>query len=130
MEPKAWRSKLTALKGGPWLAIGALVMALLSLAWPGHEPVGAASEKEARIAQVLSQIQGAGAVEVALYYENQSASSLWEEAEAPALQGAVIVAQGGGDIEVKMKLIRATATLLGLENKEICVFPMGEGGGT
>lgn len=127
MDFKNWWERLCGIRHGPWLLAGILVMALLSLVWQTPITDGDASQQERRMAQVLSQIQGAGQVEVALYYSQREKNTPWEETEAAPV-GAVIVSQGGEDIAVRLQLIRAVSTLLGLKGDQICVFPMEEGG--
>ena len=56
-------------------AAAALIAAVLCLAL-GGEKTGGASQEEKRIAQVLSAIEGAGRVEVALYYTKEQESAL------------------------------------------------------
>ena len=65
--------------------------------------------EEARIAQVLSAMAGVGKVEVALFYPETTGGFAQS---APT--GAVVVAQGAGDLTVRLSLIRAMRTLLGL----------------
>ena len=127
MDLKTWWQRMGGGKHGPWLLALTAILALASL-FISEGATGNASREEMRMGQVLSQIQGAGRVEVALYYEGSQSASAWEGESSPTPVGAVIVAQGGGEIGVKMQLIRAAATLLGLSQDKICVFPMGEGG--
>ena len=124
MDLKEAKEKLCAVKYGHWLAAGALIMLLLSLAWPEGGSNGA-DRQETRLSQVLSNISGAGRVEVALYYQDEQDDRNTEKIPA----GAVIVAQGGREIGVRLQLIRAVSTLLGLSENRICVFFMDEGGG-
>lgn len=128
MGIKGWWDRLCAVKYGPWLLAVLCLMVLGSLLLSGQEAgTGGASHEEARIARVLSRIAGAGEVEVALYYaQSESASLLEKSAQASPLVGAVIVAQGGGEIGVRLQLIRAASTLLGLRGDQICVFPMDQ----
>lgn len=73
------------------------------------------SMEESRISRVLSGIAGAGQVELAVYYEDT----------VPC--GAVVVAQGAGDIAVQLRLTSAVSALLGLDASRIAVYPL-EGG--
>ena len=84
---------------------------------------GSGTSEEKRIAQVLSAISGAGKVEVAVYY-NSGADSL--SSSAPPV-GAVVVAEGADDLEVRLSLIRAVRTLLGLPEAAVDVFSMEAG---
>lgn len=69
-----------------------------------------ASTEESRISRVLSAIEGAGAVEVAVHYE----------ASLPC--GAVVVADGAGDVSVRLQLSSAVKTLLGIEPNRIAIY--------
>ena len=70
-----------------------------------------ASTEESRISRVLSTIQGAGDVEVAVYYEDA----------VPC--GAVVVAQGAGDVAVQLRLAAAVTTLLGIDQSRVAIYP-------
>ncbi|MBQ2929319.1 MAG: hypothetical protein IJD99_03795 [Clostridia bacterium] len=70
----------------------------------------AASTEESRISRVLSAIDGAGTVEVAVYYEDA----------LPC--GAVVVADGAGDVAVQLRLISAVTTLLGIQQDRVAIY--------
>jgi len=104
-----------------WLA-AALAVAALAVALSSGGETGAASQEERRIAEVLGAMAGAGRVEVALFY--QSSQGAFESATVPS--GALVVAEGADDLAVKLNLIRAVRTLLGLPENAVDVFAMGE----
>ena len=104
-------------KTGFWLAAAFAVMALLLALGSGGTQT--ASQEEKRIAEVLSAMEGAGRVEVALFYNK---SGLTGESSAPT--GAVVVAEGAQDLRVRLNLIRAMRTLLGLTENAVDVFAM------
>ncbi|MBP3647810.1 MAG: hypothetical protein J6K55_15475 [Clostridia bacterium] len=104
-------------KTGFWLAAAFAVMALLLALGSGGTQT--ASQEERRIAEVLSAMEGAGEVEVALFYSG--AGSL---GESSAPTGAVVVAEGAQDLRVRLNLIRAMRTLLGLTENAVDVFAM------
>lgn len=68
------------------------------------------SSEESRISRVLSAIEGAGTVEVAVYYEDA----------APC--GAVVVADGADDIAVQLRLLSAVTTLLGINQNRVSIY--------
>lgn len=103
------------------LALGALAL-LLALAGGDGGQTGA-SQDEKRIAEVLGAIAGAGKVEIALYYEPAQSGAFGESAEKKPT-GAVAVAQGANDVRVRLELIRALRTLLGLPETAVDVFVM------
>lgn len=70
----------------------------------------AASTEESRISRVLSAIDGAGTVEVAVYYEES----------LPC--GAVVVAEGAGDVAVQLRLVSAVTTLLGISQDRVAIY--------
>ena len=102
----------------PWLAA-----ALLLLLAGGGKDAGLASQEEQRIAEVLSAMAGAGKVEVALFYGGE-ADALGTRTDGPT--GAVVVAEGADDLSVRLSLIRAVRTLLGLPESAVDVFVMEE----
>jgi len=112
-------------KGGLWLAVLLAALACI-LALGGKEVYPSeATQTERRIAEVLSAIEGAGSVEVALFYTPTQPSALGSSEGVPT--GAVVVAQGAGDLGVRLRLIRAVRTLLGLPESAVDVFAMEEG---
>ena len=118
---KAWLDKLKALKGVPWMAaLGACALALLLLPQPA--PAGGMTEEEQRFSATLSRIAGAGETRISIYYAQEA--SAFGGNRSP--QGAVIVSQGAGDIAVRLNLLRAAETLLGLPASAVVVFEMEE----
>lgn len=99
-----------------WLmaALAALVLICLFLG-AVEEPASPCTEDEARLSRVLSAMEGAGQVEVAVFYAEESALPC----------GAVVVAQGADDVGVRLQLTRAVCTLLGLESSQVDVFKLG-----
>ena len=95
-------------KAGLWLAAALAVLACVLML--GGEGKTEATQTERRMAEVLSAIAGAGKVEVALFYAQPT--SYGTESSTPT--GAVVVAQGAADLGVRLDLIRAARTLLGL----------------
>ena len=68
------------------------------------------SSEESRISRVLSAIDGAGTVEVAVYYEDA----------VPC--GAVVVADGAGNVAVQLRLLSAVTTLLGITQNRVSIY--------
>ncbi|MBQ9263886.1 MAG: hypothetical protein IJ189_06690 [Clostridia bacterium] len=120
-----WLDKIKALKMGPWLlaVLCCALAALLMSVSPGQTT--AMTEEESRISQTLSRIAGAGQTRVAVYYA-QEAAAFGTGSGGKTPVGAVIVAQGAGDIAVRLQLQRAAQTLLGLSAQQVEVFPMEE----
>lgn len=108
-----------------WLVCALMAAIAAALLLSGGESTGATQE-ERRIAQVLGAISGAGRVEVAVFYAQQDASAFGASA-ASVPTGAVVVAQGAEDMAVRLQLIRAVRTLLGLPESAVDVFDMEEG---
>ncbi len=121
------KALLGGLKGKRlwWVLAGLLVIvcAFAAFQGPGTTATGGSTE-EKRIAQVLSAIAGAGQVEVALFYETEVAAFGGGGKARPI--GAVVVAQGAEDMGVRLSLIRAMRTLLGLPETAVDVFVMEE----
>lgn len=70
----------------------------------------ASTDEEDRISRVLSAIEGAGDVEVAVYYEEARPC------------GAVVVAEGASDIAIQLRLASAVQTLLGIDLERIAIY--------
>ncbi len=85
-----------------------------------------ASNAEQRLAEILSQIDGAGRVCVMITYESLGNSAeVGNQESAPIkIKGVIIVAEGADDITVKLNLIRATQTVLAIKANTIEVFVM------
>lgn len=109
-------------KAGLWIGCVLALLAAVMLLSGGEG--GTATQEERRMAQVLSAIEGAGRVEVALFYAQEAGAF----GTAPSLPtGAVVVAEGAQDMAVRLQLIRAVRTLLSLPESAVDVFVM-EGG--
>ena len=106
-------------KTGLWLAAAlAFAACCLLLSSNGTQT---ASQEERRMAEVLSTIAGAGEVEIVLYRNQQNVFE-----DGGMVTGAVVVAQGADDAGVRLRLIRAVRTLLGLPENAVDVFAMEE----
>ena len=99
-----------------YVALAAAAALCLLLGLGGSAPAGQTDE-EARLARVLSAMEGAGQVEVAVVYGAEDA--------APC--GAVVVAEGADSVAVRLQLTRAVCTLLGLEAEQVDIFKLGGG---
>ncbi len=109
---------LEALKKDAWLAtLLALCAFGCLLLSRGDGTAASSTTEEARLARVLSAMQGAGRVDVAVFYE---------DAENAVPCGAVVVADGAGDAAVQLRLARAVMTLLPLKADQIEVFQREE----
>lgn len=105
------------------------------------------AELEARLAEILSSIQGVGKVNVMItlssseeyiYAEETDTSSDRQQTEfviadkggivtkvnSPTVTGAVIVCEGGGNSQVCEKVYEAVSVALGLPSNRICVVKM------
>lgn len=108
-----------------WLLMALAAAVILCLTMNGMESLPAGqTEEEARLARVLSAMEGAGNVEVAVFYEPVQGK---DASTQPC--GVVVVAQGADDIAVRLRLTRAVCTLLGVDAEQVEVFP-SEGGAT
>lgn len=96
------------LKKDGWILAALLFCVALCLMLGAQE--GSSSTEESRISRVLSAIDGAGRVEVAVYYEEA----------VPC--GAVIVADGAGDVAVQLRLLSAVTTLLGVNQERVAIY--------
>lgn len=118
---------LSRLKGKAlWPLLGLLALAAVYAALAGQADTSGASAEEKRMAQVLGAIEGAGKVEVALFYGQAQKDAFGDESRSPV--GAVIVASGADDWDVRLDLIRAARTLLSLPESAVDVFVMEDKG--
>ena len=100
---------LTAyLKKDGWILAAMVFCLALCLLLGAREDVS--STEESRISRVLSAIEGAGSVDVAVYYEES----------VPC--GAVVVADGAADVAVQLRLVSAVTTLLGIDQGRVAVY--------
>ncbi|MBE5804529.1 MAG: hypothetical protein E7316_08470 [Clostridiales bacterium] len=111
-----WLRLKERLRKDGWLLLALAGCILLCLMLSLLEaPSTTQTAEEARLARVLSCMAGAGEVEVAVFYQEESAIPC----------GAVIVAQGADDVGVRLQITRAVCTLLGLETSQVNVFKSG-----
>lgn len=132
----AIREKLRAKGAQAAMLLAVLVIAGGAL-WPQQTQIASqtashASELEARLGEVLSEISGAGRVEVAIQYEaRQEAQPVWSGTQTNSGNDApvsvIVVAQGAGDVAVRLRLARAVQTLLQLDAECVEVFEMRKG---
>ena len=127
------------IKGAEW----ALLLVVLGLAGsflisPGatllgsqntEKPVSLSDPLEARVAQTLSCLEGAGRVEVVIHYAKPAkAQTNWLEpasSEGSEPVSAIVLAEGADNIKVRLELSRAVQTLLRLNPEDVEVFKMG-----
>ncbi len=125
---KDWLERIKGWKGKAWALLliacaAAYLLSALPLFSPAPSPM---TEEERRLSATLSRIAGAGEVRLAIYYA-QAASAFGGSGQKMPV-GAVIVARGAGDVAVRLNLLRAAETLLGLSASQVEVFPMEEDG--
>ncbi len=117
-----WKEK----KHGQWLILVLLLALSGALLLTDMNISGGQTAMEKRIAQVLSAMEGCGKVEISIYYGPESTDVWGGEKKNTLPIGAVVVAEGADKIEVRLMLMRAAQTLLGLDQQAIQVFPMGD----
>lgn len=77
------------------------------------------------IESILSSIDGVGECEVLVTYKQGSEnSSVGELDSTDNIRGVVVVAQGGQDVLIRIKIINALCTLLKIEASNIQIFEM------
>ncbi len=121
MNVRAWISRLLGMRHIQWIvlviALGLLGSLLLTDAPSGTVATGQPTELEQRLAQVLSAIDGAGQVQVVVHQQAdlaQTAGAFGATERQATPSGVIVVAEGAGDIAVRLALARAVQTLLGL----------------
>ena len=135
MNLSAFREKLRGRSAQAAMLLAVLLVAG-SVLWPQPQAQTAqthASEMEARLGEVLSEMTGAGRVEVVIQYERtEPAQGGWltsqeQTAEAAPPAAVIVVAEGAGDVGVRLRLARAVQTLLRLDADAVEVFEMRKG---
>ena len=116
---RALWERLRAAKGAEVLALLALAALLaLLLLGNGPKPVSGHTELEARLARILSRVDGAGEVEVMVNEDGEG-----------GVTGAVIVASGREDMMTYLNLQSAVTTLLEIDAARVeIIFAGGRGG--
>ncbi|MDR1599010.1 MAG: hypothetical protein LBS11_03945 [Oscillospiraceae bacterium] len=131
----SWRSRLKKFKGLEWIALvvligiaGSILLSDFGGAVGGSSGASSGSALESRLSSILSSIDGAGTVEVMIYEASSAASSSvdWlggvSSTNAQQAVGVVVVADGAGDVRVRLELIRAVQTLMDLPASAVEVF--------
>ncbi len=128
MEFNSFFKSLKAIKPMQWLMLFIFLCVGLSLVL-NQTPASHSSDEEVRISAILSAIDGAGKTQIAVFYQtsDEAKTSLSQTAQSAVPVGAVIVSEGASDIGVRLNLIRATRTLLGLSEDAVEVFSMSPG---
>lgn len=116
---------LKKLKFGPQILLcGAVGLCLLLFL----DASPAADTRAAQLARILSQIEGAGRVEVYISYApEESAYAFAESQQTGQILGAVVVASGADNAAVELRLAQAAASALGLRAGQVSVYKMGGG---
>ncbi len=143
------KDKVKRVKGAEWAILlivlglaGSLILApggsLTSLFGSGAQPTasdsGTADELETRLARVLSSMEGAGRVEVVIHYSQPAVQTgSWLDGGGTAQTsaepiGVVVVAEGAGNLSVRMEMARAVQTLLRLDADAVEIFKMEAAG--
>lgn len=131
------KALMRRMKAGDYIALGLAALLLMTLAFlfprgptQTSAPVSApASAEEQRLIAVLSQIQGAGRVDVMITYdaEPQAAETLAltpTSAAVEQVRGVMVVAEGAADLKVRLELARAVQTVLSVPASKVDVFQM------
>ena len=105
------------LRRDGWLLAALCICAALCLFLGTVQPQTSASPQEQRLAQVLSLMDGAGAVDVALHYDTD---------DFPC--SAIVIADGADHAAVRIHLTTAVSTLLGIDSSRIAVYQRNAGG--
>lgn len=156
---REWLAKLKTGTGGKLaetvciillIAVAALILFTSLGGKEGEESEGSyARQTEKRLAAVLSQIEGAGEVEVFLTVRSEGelvlATETTEHADGsvttspvlsggepivleeclPAVTGVLIVAEGADDLSVRFNLLEAAASVLDINQSLIKVYTKG-----
>lgn len=89
------------------------------------QTIASASESrmETGIKNLLSQIDGVGECDVLVTYKPSAEENTGDGMDSTDnIQGVVVVAQGGQDVLVRIKIINALCTLLNIQADDIQIF--------
>lgn len=127
-------AKLKSIKN-PEVIVALILVALALIIYSGYTSSSqqtvaqtdeTSTELELRLANVLSQIDGAGEVQVMIYFADEtdatSSNFFSSSAEKGEIVGVIIVAEGADDIATRLKLLQATETALAVDSKQVQIF--------
>lgn len=110
--------------------LGSIVLTTDFLPGASRETVAVDDSLEARLTRALSAMEGAGAVEVVIFYQEAlTETSEWLQTSTRGERvpvSAIVVAEGAGDLSVRLEIAQAVRTLLRLDAESVEVFRMGE----
>ncbi|MDR1754418.1 MAG: hypothetical protein LBR74_05870 [Eubacterium sp.] len=73
---------------------------------------------EAKLADIISEINGAGKIKVMITLEDISGT---EDGQSPAVRGAAVVCTGAGNILTKQKIVETVSKVLGISTARVSV---------
>lgn len=82
------------------------------------------TELEVRLENILSKINGVGKVDVMITYDAEPVSAESSAATSKPL-GAIVIAEGADNLEVRIKIQQSVQTVLGIEARQVKIFEMG-----
>ena len=127
MKEEGERLLLSRLRAALTPCAVALLAALLLVLWFAFSGGQQAQSLESRIGQTLSQMEGAGRVEVTICMREVSMTSGIGAARSETVPcGAVAVAQGADDPLVALALHEALCALLGLPPSSVSIMVGGK----
>ena len=120
--------RLRGVRGIEWLAalVALSLLGLAAMNWnlPGEEE-DARTELERRLESVLGAVEGAGRVRVMISEDPSEAVSAFSGAASGGrVRGVLVVAEGAGDLRVRMALAQAVPALLDVELANIEIAEM------
>ena len=110
---KIW-NKLRGIRGIEWMMPLALLVLVMLVMLRENEGGARNTAIEARLAQALSWVKGAGEVRVVIYDEGDE------------IEGVLIVAEGAEDLRVRLEIGEAAHAVLGVDLERIEVMDMKE----
>ena len=110
--------------------IGGIIGAVLLLLFSAQKE-DASSALEKRLAAALSQLEGAGSVEVVIYHGEETEESAGvlpvfsvggSRKQDAAPKGVLVLAQGADDMRVRLEIARAVQSVLGVPASNVEVL--------
>lgn len=114
-----------------WILLGILVLVMLIPSGNGKTPKTAAEteslskgELEDGLKEILSVMEGVGAVEVMITTKDSKSDLFSDTKEEGEVLGVVVVAQGAGNATIDAKIMTAVKALFGIEAHKISIVKM------
>ncbi len=109
----SFMEKIRSARKIEWIALAVAVALLALTILDGTQGSGGSTDIERRLEQVLSSVEGAGGVRTMVMQDKDG-----------SILGVLIVAEGAGNVAVRLRLAQAAKALLNVDMNRIEVVKM------